>query len=167
MIAISSIGRCLLCTLVILLTKKYGDTDMTCKWDVRVHLTEHDQLLSTLLSRVAHKRYGYKYPSDLRSPQWLTNNSLCFGVRLSEFLIQDWKISGHSQVLMKLVHESRWNWPLQKIGENALSFNLIRPWPGQSLWRVTGFIRLKHIIDVLLGVDKLNSKSSLHQGLEG
>ena len=50
--------------LVVLLTKEYGDTDMICKWDVGVHLTERDQLLSTLLSRVAHIGYGYKCLSD-------------------------------------------------------------------------------------------------------
>ena len=59
-----------------------------------------------------------------------------------------------------MVCELRWDWPLQKIGENALYFNLVRSWPGQSLWGVTGFIRLRHIIDVQLRVDNLNSKSS-------
>ena len=109
MIAISSIGHCVSCTLVVLLTKECEDIDMACKWDIGVHLTERDQLLSTLLSRVAHERYGYKYPSDLRSPRWLTSNSLCYGVELPEFLIQWWKIFGYSQVLAKSVYESRWN----------------------------------------------------------
>ena len=54
------IGRCVPCTLVVLLTKECGDTDMTCKWDVGVYLTEYDQPLSTLLSRVAREGYGYK-----------------------------------------------------------------------------------------------------------
>ena len=87
MIAISSIDRCVPYTFVVLLTKKYGDTGMACKWDIGVHLTERDQLLSTLLLRVAREGYGYKCPSDLRSPQWIANNSLYFGTGLSEFLI--------------------------------------------------------------------------------
>ena len=67
MIAISSVDHYMPCWLVILLIKKYGDTDMTYKQDIGVYVTEHDQLLSTLLSRVARKGYGYKYPSELRS----------------------------------------------------------------------------------------------------
>ena len=86
---------------------------MASKWDIGVYLTEYDQLVSTLLSRVAHEGYGCKYPSDLRSPQWLASNSLCFEAGLSEFLIQWWNIFGHSQVFAKSVCESRWNWPLR------------------------------------------------------
>ena len=131
MIAISSIGCCVPYTLVVLLTKECGDTGMACKWDVRVHLTKHDQLLSTLLSRVAREGYGYKHPSDLRSPWWLASNSLCFGIRLSKFLIQWWKIFGHSQVLAKSVCKSRRDWLLQVVGDNtSLCFNLVKPWSG-------------------------------------
>ena len=114
--------------LVVLLTKEYGDIDMVCKWDVGVYLTECDQIRSTLLSRVAYEGYGYKYPSDLRSPRWLASNSLCFGARQSKFLIQWWKIFGHSQMLMKSVYESRWNWFLWIIGDSSsLYFNLVKP----------------------------------------
>ena len=64
---ISSVGSCVPWVLVVLLTKECGDTDMACKRDVGVHLTEYDLLRGTLLLKEARKRYGYKSPSDLRS----------------------------------------------------------------------------------------------------
>ena len=113
MIAISSIDYCVSCTMVVFLIKECEDTGMACKWDVGVYFTECDQLLSTLLSRIAHEGYGYKYPFDLKSSRWLTSNSLYFDAGLSEFLIQWWKIFEHNQVLKKSVCESRWNWSLR------------------------------------------------------
>ena len=107
MIALLSVDHCVSYMLVVLIIKWCGDTGMIYKWVVGVYLIKHDQFLDTLLSRVACEGYGYKYPSDLRSPWWLASNSLCFGAGLSEFLIQWWKISGRSQVLVKSVCESR------------------------------------------------------------
>ena len=159
-IDISSIDRCVPYKLILLLTKEHKNIGMACKWNVGVYFTERDQLWSTLLSRVTLKGYGYKYLSDLRSPRWLASNLLYFSVKLPEFLIQDRKIFGHNQVLVKSICELRWNWSLQEIGENTLYFNLVRPWLGQSLWEVTGFIRLKYIMIVLLRVDSLTFKSS-------
>ena len=131
MIAISSVSRCVPYGLVVLLTNECRDISMTYKWDVGVHLTEYDQLQSTLLSRVAYEGYGYKYPSDLRSSNDLQSISLYFGIGLSEFLIQWWKVSGQNQVLVKSVYESRWDWPLQIIRVNAsLYFNLVKFWLG-------------------------------------
>ena len=76
MIVISSIDHCVPYMLVVLLTKEYGDTSIACKWDVGVHLTKYGQLLSTLLSGVAREGYGYKCPSDLRSPLQATHYAL-------------------------------------------------------------------------------------------
>ena len=112
MIDISSVGHYVPYRLVVLLIKERRDAGMACRWNIGVYFTKRDQLKSTLLSRVTLKGYRYKCPSDLRSPRWLASNSLCFDARLCEFLIQRWKISGYSQILVKSVCESRWNWSL-------------------------------------------------------
>ena len=113
--------------LVILVTKWCGGTGMAYKWDVGVHLTEHDQLWSTLLSRVAHEGCGYKCFSDLRSPQWLASNSLCFDAELSEYLIQWWKVSGHNQVFMVVSLSVKMRLNPLNLGVNAsVYFNLIK-----------------------------------------
>ncbi len=138
--ALSRLGRYETYTLVVLLTKECGDTDMSHRWS-GVHFTERDQFRNALLSRDVPSGYGCKYPSDLRSPQWLASNLLYFGTELAEFLILERKVTGCSQVLAKSVRESRWNWPLLEIGDNAV-FNLAKSWPGQSLWWVTGFLKL-------------------------
>ena len=98
-IALSRLGHCVTYTLVVLLTKECGDTGMPYRWSVGVHFTERDQFRNALLSRDVSSGYGYKYPSDLRSPWWLTSNSLYFGTGLSEFLIQWRKVTRYSQVL--------------------------------------------------------------------
>ena len=64
---ISSIGCCMPYGLVVPLTKEYRDTGMACSGMQEYIHTERDQLWSTLLLKVAHEGYRYKYPSDLRS----------------------------------------------------------------------------------------------------
>ena len=114
-------------------------------------IIERDQLQSILLSRMSLMGYRYKCPLDLRSPQWLASNSLCFGTGLTEFLIQGRKASGHSQVLAKsecdrdgIDHSKSWRRMSRCI---SILQNLGQGNPSD------GFDILKYNVDNLIRVD--------------
>ena len=109
--------------LVVLIIKWYENTGMKCKWDVGVHHHWTWPIMEYFTVKGSSWRNGYKCPFNLRSSRWLASNSLYFDVRLTEFLIQWWKIFGYSQVLIKLVCESRWDWSL-RIGRRYASVSL-------------------------------------------
>ena len=76
-------------------------------------------------------KYGHMCPSDLRLPRWLASNSLHFGTGLHGFLIHVYGRSlGVVKYLLKVGELSRWDWPLQVIGEMLDGFNLAKPRPG-------------------------------------
>ena len=103
------------------------------------------------MSKVAHEGYGYKYPSDLRSPQWLASNSLYFDARLTEFLIHDGRFLGTVKYLSSRCMSQDGIDPSELVRVNvSIYFNLAKFELDNPCDR---FERLKYNMDDLFRID--------------